>query len=54
MRLPPVEGSFGGILAWHREYRDRLDRHGFEVLGHVVPDPDCGGATVWLARKRAG
>jgi SAM-dependent methyltransferase len=34
------------------EYRELLDRHGFEVLTHVVEDPDCGGHTVWLARSR--
>jgi trans-aconitate methyltransferase len=33
------------------EYRALLTRHGFAVLQHVVEDPDCGGHTVWLARK---
>ena len=36
------------------EYRDLLDAHGFELLENVLNDPECGGATVWLARKRAG
>jgi len=29
-----------------------LDAAGFEVLAHRVNDSDCGGATVWLARRR--
>ena len=35
------------------EYREQLAGHGFAVLRHVVEDPDCGGHTVWLARKEA-
>jgi SAM-dependent methyltransferase len=34
------------------EYRELLDAHGFEVIRHVVEDPECGGHTVWLARLR--
>ncbi len=33
-------------------YRDHLTRAGFELLQHRNSDPDCGGATVWLARRR--
>lgn len=33
------------------EYRARLEANGFEVLDHVVSDPGCGYATIWLARK---
>ncbi|MHA7969920.1 class I SAM-dependent DNA methyltransferase [Rhizobium sp. CAU 1783] len=33
------------------EYRHLLRENGFEVVAHVVEDPACGGATVWLARK---
>lgn len=33
------------------EYQDLLAQHGFTVLRHVECDPDCGGATVWLARQ---
>lgn len=33
-------------------YRDHLTRTGFELLKHRTSDPDCGGATVWLARRR--
>ncbi len=35
------------------EYERLLDAYGFEVIAHIVEDPDCGGATVWLARMRA-
>ena len=33
------------------EYRSLLSENGFQVLRHVVEDPACGGATVWLAQK---
>jgi SAM-dependent methyltransferase len=33
------------------EYRDQLTRIGFDVVAHRVEDPDCGGRTVWLARR---
>ncbi|KHK04438.1 class I SAM-dependent methyltransferase [Desulfovibrio sp. TomC] len=33
------------------EYEELLTHHGFAVLQHVVEDPDCGGHTVWLAKK---
>jgi len=33
------------------EYTSLLSQHGFEVLLHVVEDPECGGHTVWLARR---
>lgn len=50
-------GSFEGRPLYHgslasAEYRDLLRANGFEVVRHVENDPDCGGATVWLARKR--
>ena len=32
------------------EYRDLLAKNGFEVLDHMIEDPDCGFHTVWLAR----
>jgi hypothetical protein len=54
------EGEATG--AWHgeplfhgsldtAEYRTLLAANGFEVLDHVVQDPQCGHSTVWLARK---
>jgi SAM-dependent methyltransferase len=50
-------GSFEGETLYHAsldpaEYRALLDRHGFDALAHIAEDPDCGGHTVWLARKR--
>jgi trans-aconitate methyltransferase len=35
------------------EYHALLSASGFEVIDHVVGDPGCGFATVWLARKQA-
>jgi trans-aconitate methyltransferase len=34
------------------EYRELLHENGFDVVAHVVEDPDCGMHTVWLARRR--
>jgi SAM-dependent methyltransferase len=34
------------------EYRLLLGRNGFDVVAHTAEDPDCGGHTVWLARRR--
>ncbi|MBR0682016.1 class I SAM-dependent methyltransferase [Roseomonas eburnea] len=50
-------GSYGGEPLYHAsldpaEYRALLAAHGFEVAAHAVEDPDCGGHTVWLARRR--
>lgn len=51
-------GEWEGEALYHAslsgdEYRSLLDRHGFDVVDHVIEDPDCGFRTVWLARKRA-
>ena len=35
-----------------KEYRTLLDANGFDVVAHVVEDPDCGNRTVWLACQR--
>lgn len=50
-------GSFHGHELYHSsldaaEYEQLLDDEGFEVLVHKVEDLDCGGHTVWLARRR--
>jgi predicted TPR repeat methyltransferase len=50
-------GEFAGERLYHAsldpaEYRAHLDGHGFDVVAHVVEDPECGGRTVWLARLR--
>ena len=34
------------------EYEALLDAEGFDVVAHVVEDPDCGGHTVWVAEAR--
>lgn len=33
------------------DYEDRLAALGFSVLKHVEQDPDCGGRTIWLAKR---
>jgi len=48
-------GVNGGENLFHasldtEEYKALLLQNGFEVLKHVIEDPDCGGATVWVAR----
>lgn len=52
-----ILGEFEGEPLYHssldaEEYRTLLDRYGFEVVDHVVEDPDCARQTVWLARVR--
>lgn len=49
-------GTWRGEALYHAsldtaQYRALLDRQGFQVLDHVVEDPGCGGATIWLARR---
>lgn len=49
-------GTLGGEALYHasldpHEYRELLSTHGFSVLAHVANDPNCGGHTVWLARR---
>lgn len=48
-------GEFQGETLYHasldpQEYANLLQEHGFEVLDHVVEDPQGGGLTVWLCR----
>lgn len=52
-----VIGEFEGEPLYHAsldpsEYRALLEQHGFEVIDHVVEDPECRGHTVWLAQLR--
>jgi cyclopropane fatty-acyl-phospholipid synthase-like methyltransferase len=49
-------GMNGGENLFHasldqQEYEDMLSKHNFKVLEHVVKDPDCGYATIWMAEK---
>lgn len=50
-------GTFEGQPLYHgsldpAEYQHLLQTNGFDVLEHVEEDPTCGGATIWLARKK--
>lgn len=50
-------GMYKGEPLYHgsldeAEYRLLLDRHGFDVLSHVIEDPSCGHHTIWLAQLR--
>lgn len=49
-------GTFEGEPLHHaslapEEYRALLAENDFSVVRHQVEDPDCGGATIWLACK---
>jgi cyclopropane fatty-acyl-phospholipid synthase-like methyltransferase len=48
-------GMNGGENLFHasldqNEYEDLLSKHNFKVLEHVVKDPNCGCATIWMAQ----
>nr|WP_295985714.1 class I SAM-dependent methyltransferase [uncultured Agrobacterium sp.] len=48
-------GTFQGKPLYHAslardDYESLLAAHGFRLLDHIVNDPQCGGATVYLAR----
>lgn len=52
-------GTFQGRPLYHAslarsEYESLLAGHGFRLMDHVVNDPDCGGATVYLAKCENG
>ncbi len=49
-------GEFQGEALFHAslapaEYRSLLQEQGFEVVSHKPEDVECGGHTVWLARR---
>lgn len=49
-------GTFHGKPLYHaslarEDYERLLAAHGFRLLDHIVNDPQCGGATVYLARR---
>ncbi|BCJ90631.1 methyltransferase [Terrihabitans soli] len=49
-------GEFEGEPLYHAsldpaEYQELLAANGFEVLSYAAHDPECGGHTVWLARR---
>jgi len=41
-----------GVDAAPAMIAEALETQGFAVLRHVENDPTCGGATIWLARRR--
>lgn len=46
----------GGHELYHaslstEEYEQILTNNHFKVLVHKINDPECGGATVWVAQK---
>lgn len=50
-------GTLAGEPLYHasldpEEYREQLHRAGFSVYAQKAEDPNCGGRTVWLARRR--
>ena len=49
-------GLFAGEPLYHsslasEEYQALLQQYAFKVVKHSVEDPQCGGRTVWLARR---
>jgi SAM-dependent methyltransferase len=49
-------GTFEGEPLYHASlapdaYRRLLSQIGFAVVTHIADDPDCGGHTIWLARR---
>jgi SAM-dependent methyltransferase len=51
-------GTFQGKPLYHaslarEDYESLLAANGFRLLDHTVNDPQCGGATVYLARRVA-
>lgn len=52
-------GSLYGEPLYHAsldpsEYRALLEANGFAVVAERMEDPDCGGHSVWLARRAEG
>ena len=50
-------GTVEGAAVYHAslapaEYAARLEAAGLDVRAFVAEDPDCGGHSVWLARRR--
>lgn len=50
-----VWGDNGGENLYHAslssdEYKKLLKLHGFMLVEHTISDPECGEATIWLAK----
>lgn len=55
-RFGEAMGEYRGHPLYHAsldpaEYRALLAANGFEVVAHAAEDPECGGHTLWLARR---
>jgi hypothetical protein len=51
-----VIGEMYGYPLYHaslspEEYTSLLNTHGFEVISYTPEDQNCGGHSVWLARR---
>ncbi len=51
-----VWSNNGGENLYHSslspgEYKNLLNEHNFRLIDHKLSDPECGGATVWLAMR---
>lgn len=51
-------GSWQGEPLYHvsldaGDYQDLLAANGFELIDHRVEDAQCGGATIWMAKRAA-
>ncbi len=52
-------GINGGENLFHasldtKEYENLLKKHNFKILKHKINDPECGFATVWMAKYTFG
>lgn len=50
-------GEWMGAPLYHAslgtdEYRALLEENGFGIVDHKTDDPECGGATIWLAQRK--
>jgi hypothetical protein len=48
-------GMNGGENLFHAslstdEYAKLLNKHNFKVLKHIISDPNCGHANIWMAK----
>jgi 2-polyprenyl-3-methyl-5-hydroxy-6-metoxy-1,4-benzoquinol methylase len=53
-----IGGDLFGDQLYHAslntaEYARLLEDHGYEIVLHRPEDPECGGHTVWIARRRS-
>ena len=51
-----VWSNNGGYDLYHaslsvEEYKKIIQENGFDIQMNKIQDPNCGGATVWIAKK---